>query len=167
MEKRTFKEVEGLMLSLGISYEIVEHPASQSTEESDHYIDGYEGCRSKTLVLVNKKSTQFYMVMMDDAKMVKMDELARALGDVKRLHFASEERLMDKLGLTPGIVSLYGLMGTHYDNFHIFFDREMLEKHKIMTVHPNDNTKTIFFPMDACFKILKSQGYGYEIIDFG
>lgn len=166
MKRRTFEEVKGLMLALGIPYEIVEHPASQSTEESDQYIDGYEGCRSKTLVLVNKKSTQFYMVMMDDSKKVEMDQLAEALGGVKRLHFASEERLMDKLGLTPGIVSLYGLIDTKYDNFHIFFDREMLEEHKIMTVHPNNNTKTIFFPMEACFKILESQGYSYEIIDF-
>lgn len=76
---RDFKEVEKLMAQLEIPYKIVEHPASHSTEESDHYIEGHEGCRSKTLVLANKKSTQFYMVIMDDSKRVEMNKLGRYL----------------------------------------------------------------------------------------
>lgn len=164
MKLRTYLEVKDLMERLGIEYSIVEHPASHSTEESDHYIEGHEGCRSKTLILANKKSTQFYMVIMDDAKKIPMDELAEIL-DVKRLHMVSEEHLEELLGLTSGIVSFFGLAGTHYDNFHIYFDQEMLDQHKIQTFHPNDNTKTIFFPMEDCFKILDDMGYEYEIID--
>lgn len=157
---RDFKEVEKLMAQLEIPYKIVEHPASHSTEESDHYIEGYEGCRSKTLVLANKKSTQFYMVIMDDSKRVEMNKLGEVLG-VNRLHFVSEERLESMLGLQSGIVSIYGLV----DNMHVYFDRDMLEEHDIMTLHPNDNTKTIFFPMEDCFKILDAQCYTYTIID--
>ncbi|HAP15369.1 MAG TPA: prolyl-tRNA editing protein [Lactococcus sp.] len=162
---RNFREVEELMAKLKIPYQIVEHPASYSTEESDKYIEGHEGCRSKTLVLANKKSTQFYMVIMDDSKRVEMNKLGEVLG-VNRLHFASEERLESMLGLQPGIVSIYGLVDNKMDNMHVYFDREMLEEHDIMTFHPNDNTKTIFFPMEDCFKILESQGYTYAIIDF-
>ncbi|MEY8442697.1 YbaK/EbsC family protein [Lactococcus ileimucosae] len=162
---RNFREVEELMTKLKIPYQIVEHPASHSTEESDKYIEGHEGCRSKTLVLANKKSTQFYMVIMDDSKRVEMDKLGEILG-VNRLHFASEERLESMLGLQSGIVSIYGLVDNKMDNMHVYFDREMLEEHDIMTFHPNDNTKTIFFPMEDCFKILESQGYTYAIIDF-
>lgn len=161
---RNFEEVAELMAKLDITYHIVNHPASHSTEESDAYIEGYEGCRSKTLILANKKSTQFYMVIMDDAKRVEMDKLSEILG-VKRLHFVSEERLVEMLGLNSGIVSLFGLVDTHFDHMHIYFDRQMLEEHKIQTFHPNDNTKTIFFPMEDCFKILDSEGYSYEIID--
>lgn len=165
MEMRTFAEVQQLMAELGIPYETVEHPPSHSTEESDAFIEGYEGCRCKTLALVNKKSTQIYLVTMDDKKQLDMDELAELLGGVKRLHFMSEERLRETFGQVPGIVSLFGLVGTHYDNLHVYFDREMLEENKIQTYHPNDNTKTIFFPMEACFTICESQGYSYEIID--
>jgi Ala-tRNA(Pro) deacylase len=166
MEKRTFAEVEKLMAKLAIPYEIVEHPASHSTEESDRYIEGHEGCRSKTLVLVNKKSTEYYMVIMDDAKQIDMEALAEALGGVKRLHFMSEERLEETFGLTSGIVSPFGVVGTHYEHLHIYFDQAMLDAHEIQTFHPNDNTKTIFFPMTACFKIFESQGYSYKIIAF-
>lgn len=161
---RTFEEVEKLMADLKIPYTIVEHPASHSTEESDAYIEGYEGCRSKTLVLANKKSTQFYMIIMDDAKRVEMERLSELL-EVKRLHFVSEERLENLLGLHSGIVSIFGLVGTNFDNMHIYFDQQMLDEHKIQTFHPNDNTKTIFFAMEACFEILKSQDYTYEIIN--
>lgn len=161
---RTFAEVEKLLTELSIPYKIVEHPASHSTEESDNYIKDYEGCRSKTLILANKKSTQFYMIIMDDAKQVDMNRLGEIIG-VKRLHFVSEERLEDMLGLNSGIVSLFGLVGKHYNNMHIYFDQQMLDDYQIQTFHPNDNTKTIFFAMDACFIILKSQGYDYQIID--
>ena len=161
---RTFSEVKELLAELEIPYNIVEHPASHSTEESDNYIKDYEGCRSKTLILANKKSTQFYMIIMDDAKQVYMNRLGEIIG-VKRLHFVSEERLEDMLGLNSGIVSLFGLVGKHYNNMHIYFDQQMLDDSQIQTFHPNDNTKTIFFAMDACFTILKSQGYEYQIID--
>ena len=161
---RSFKEVEKLMAELEIPYKIVEHLASHSTEESDQYIEGHEGCRSKTLVLANKKSTQFYMVIMDDSKRVEMNKLGEILG-VNRLHFVSEERLESMLGLQSGIVSIYGLVDNKMDNMHVYFDRDMLEEHDIMTLHPNDNTKTIFFPMEDCFKILDAQCYTYTIID--
>lgn len=59
----------------------------------------------------------------------------------------------------------YGLVDNKMDNMHVYFDRDMLEEHDIMTLHPNDNTKTIFFPMEDCFKILDAQCYTYTIID--
>ncbi|MFV0556908.1 MAG: YbaK/EbsC family protein [Lactovum sp.] len=165
MEKRTFDEVKQVMEELKIPYNIVEHPASQSTEESDAFIEGYEGCRSKTLILVNKKSTEYYMLIMDDKKEVDMEKLSELFGGVKRLHFMSAERLLDLFGLTSGVVSQFGLIGTDYKNLHIYFDYEMLDEHKIQTYHPNDNCKTIFFPMKDCFTLLESQGYSYEIIN--
>ena len=140
---RTFAEVEKLLTELSIPYKIVEHPASHSTEESDNYIKDYEGCRSKTLILANKKSTQFYMIIMDDAKQVDMNRLSEIL-EVKRLHFISEDRLEEMLGLNSGIVSLFGLVGTNYENMNIYFDQQMLDDYQIQTFHPNDNTKTIF-----------------------
>ena len=136
---RTFAEVEKLLTELSIPYKIVEHPASHSTEESDNYIKDYEGCRSKTLILANKKSTQFYMIIMDDAKQVDMNRLSEIL-EVKRLHFISEDRLEEMLGLNSGIVSLFGLVGTNYENMNIYFDQQMLDDYQIQTFHPNDNT---------------------------
>jgi Ala-tRNA(Pro) deacylase len=165
MEMRSYAEVVKLMADLEIPYTVVEHPESYSTEESDAYIEGYEGCRCKTLMLVNKKSTQFYMVTLDDKKQIDMDELAELLGGVKRLHFMSAERLAEFFGQSFGFVSLFGLVGTHYDNLHIYFDREMIEENEIQTYHPNVTDKTVFFPMKDCFKIVESQGYAYEIID--
>jgi len=162
---RSFNEVQTLLKQLNVPYEIVEHPASHSTEESDSYIEGYEGCRSKSLVLANKKSTQFYMIIMDDAKQISFERLGELL-NVKRLHLASENRLEELLGLYSGIVSFFGLVDTQYDNFHIYFDKDMIEQNPIMTFHPNDNTKTIFLPTKDCFKILNALGYSYEIVDF-
>ncbi|MGZ7481778.1 YbaK/EbsC family protein, partial [Streptococcus pyogenes] len=78
------------------------------------------------LILANKKSTQFYMIIMDDAKQVDMNRLSEIL-EVKRLHFISEDRLEEMLGLNSGIVSLFGLVGTNYENMNIYFDQQMLD----------------------------------------
>lgn len=56
------------------------------------------------------------------------------------------------LGLQSGIVSIYGLVDNKMDNMHVYFDRDMLEEHDIMTLHPNDNTKTIFFQWKIALK---------------
>lgn len=45
------------------------------------------------------------MIIMDDAKQVDMNRLSEIL-EVKRLHFISEDRLEEMLGLNSGIVSL-------------------------------------------------------------
>ena len=161
---RTFAEVEKLLTELSIPYKIVEHPASHSTEESDNYIKDYEGCRSKTLILANKKSTQFYMIIMDDAKQVDMNRLSEIL-EVKRLHFISEDRLEEMLGLNSGIVSLFGLVGTNYENMNIYFDQQMLDDYQIQTFHPNDNTASVVFSPSGIEKIMKQYNKQYIFLE--
>lgn len=50
-----YQMVYGILDKMGISYEIIEHPAAQTTEEADHYILDKEGVRTKTLFLCNRK----------------------------------------------------------------------------------------------------------------
>lgn len=148
---------------LGIPYEIVEHPPAETTEEADSYIEGKEGVRTKTLFLCNKKGNTFYLVIMDDSKRLDMEKLAEILNE-SRIRFGSSEKLMAKMSLPPGVVSLFGLLNNADHDIKIYFDKEMLSE-KFMTFHPNDNTKTIFIKTEDMYKFVTSLDYEYTVIE--
>lgn len=148
---------------LDIAYSIVEHPPATSTEEADHYIEGKEGVRTKSLFLTNKKKTAFYLIIMDDQKRLDIKRLSSIL-DEKRLKFGSSELLLEKMNQSPGLVSPFGLWNNTEQDVQVYLDREMLAE-KVVTFHPDDNTKTIFFLTTDLYKLLDALGYPYTIID--
>lgn len=149
--------------NMGISYEVVDHPPALTTEEADRYIEGKEGVRTKTLFLSNKKNTAYYLLIMDDAKRMDIKKLSELL-DEKRVSFASADRLMEKMQLPPGVVSLFGLLNNPEKDIKIYLDKDMLSE-KIVTFHANDNSKTVFIAMDAMYQFITGMGYEYKIID--
>lgn len=149
--------------NIGIPYEIVEHPPAETTEEADSYIEGKEGVRTKTLFLCNKKGNTFYLVIMDDSKRLDMERLAEILNE-SRVRFGSSEKLMAKMSLPPGVVSLFGLLNNTDHDIKVYFDKEILSE-KFMTFHPNDNTKTIFITTDDMYKFVTSLDYEYTVIE--
>ena len=158
-----YQKVYEALKSMGISYDIVEHPPALTTEEADSYIEGKEGVRTKTLFLCNRKRTAFFLVIMDDRKQLDMKKLAKILGE-RSISFVSPDRLMEKMSLPAGVVSLFGLLNNEERDIKVYLDREMLSE-KIMTFHPNDNSKTAFISTEDMYKFIGELGYGYHVIE--
>lgn len=156
-------EVLNYLDELKIAYEVVTHPAATTTELADKYIEGVDGVRSKTLFLRDKKKKNFYLVILDDKKSVDMAKLSSLTGE-KRLQFASADSLEEKMGLEPGVVSIFGLLNNKDNDIKIYIDKEIINEERI-SFHPNVNTKTIFINMNDMFKFFDSLNYNYEIID--
>lgn len=148
---------------LGIVYDLVEHPPAFTTEEADSYIVGKEGVRTKTLFLCNRKRTAFFLAIMDDSKQLDMKKLGRILHE-KGISFCSPGRLMEKMSLSPGAVSLFGLLNNPERDIRVYLDREMLSE-RIMSFHPNDNTKTIFISTEDMYRFIEETGHGYTVVD--
>lgn len=148
---------------MNISYDLVEHLPALTTEEADSYIEGKEGVRTKTLFLCNRKKSIYYLVIMDDAKRLEMKKLGELMGE-KGMQFGSAEKLMEKLSVVTGAVSLFGLLNNAEHDMKICLEKAILAE-PIMTFHPNDNTKTIFISTDDMLKFITSLGYEYSIID--
>ncbi|QAT40955.1 prolyl-tRNA synthetase associated domain-containing protein [Clostridium sp. JN-9] len=148
---------------MGITYDLVEHPPALTTEEADSYIAGKEGVRTKTLFLCNRKKTAYYLVIMDDKKRLDMKKLGEIINE-KSMSLASPEKLMEKMSLAPGVVSLFGLLNNTEHDIKVCLDKEMLLE-KYMSFHANDNTKTIFISTEDMYKFITTLGYEYSIID--
>lgn len=155
-------EVKSFLKENNISYEIVEHPAAYTTELADKYIEGKDGARSKTMFMAGKKDRKFYLLILDEIKRLDLKNLSELVED--RLHFASEEQLEEKLGLKPGIVSLFGLINDKNHEVNVYIDKDLLDE-EIITFHPNDNTATVFISVNDMFLVLDILNYDYKIIE--
>lgn len=145
---------------LGIEYEMVEHPPALTTEQADEFIEGIEGVRTKTMFLTDRKKREFYLVIMDDIKRMDMDIFKEIVG--KKVKMASENSLMEKMGLPAGVVSPFGLLNNEDHDITVYFDKEIMDEER-MSFHPNTNEKTIFINTKDLLRYLDDIGYEYHI----
>ena len=127
--------------ALGIRYERHEHPAVFNAEDASKYWDAIPGVQCKNLFLRNKKGDTHYLVVVDISKRVDLKDLVKVVGD-DRLSFGSPERLMAKLGLTPGSVSPFGLINDTDGSVRVLIDEDLRGAERLL-FHPNINTATV------------------------
>jgi len=96
----------------------------------------------QSLLLRNKKATNFYMVVLWDNKRLDTNDI-RAIFDDSKMSFASPERMMEKIWLKPGSVSPFALINNKEKDIRVVFDSEL--KDELVWFHPlqNDNTVVI------------------------
>ncbi len=80
------------------------------------------------------------MVILNASKRIDLKKLAVLLNE-NGLGFASEERLLKHLKLTPGSVSPFGLINDTEKQVEVIVDNELL-KSETQGFHPNANTAT-------------------------
>lgn len=100
----------------------------------------------KNLFLCNRQKTKFYLLMLDGEKVFKTKDLSKQLG-VARLSFAGAEDMERYLNLTPGSVTVLGLMHDTENQVQLVIDKSVAEA-KNVSCHPCINTSTIWFTMD-------------------
>lgn len=147
---------------MGIRYQVVEHPVARTTAEADHYIEGIAGVRTKTMFLTNKKKNAFYLLIMDDQQRLDFHQFQELTG-AKRPKMASDELLFEKLGLQPGIVSIFGLLNNIDHDVQVYFDQAIIDEAR-MSFHPNSNTSTIFVATADLLKFIRHLGYDYQVL---
>jgi Ala-tRNA(Pro) deacylase len=129
------------LTSLGIAYERFEHPPVPTVEEAEKHWAGIDAAHCKNLFLRNQKGNRHYLVIIGFRKRADLRRVADQIGDGK-LSFASPERLMTYLGVTPGSVSPAGLINDREHHVRVFLDRDLKAAERI-SFHPNVNTATL------------------------
>lgn len=138
---QAMKDIYKILKQLGIQYVKHEHPAVFTVEESKKIDLKMKGGKTKNLFLRNKKGDIHYLVTIEHEKKADLKDLRQKLGESK-LSFASPERLKEHLGLTPGSVSLLGLINNADKKVIVVIDKD-LWKNDVICCHPNTNTATL------------------------
>ena len=140
---RLAKEIRvyDLLDKLGMEYYRTDHEPA-TTMEVCNDIDKILGALiCKNLFLCNRQKAQFYLLMMPGDKTFKTKDLSRQINSA-RLSFADEEYMEKYLDITPGSVSIMGLMNDTDNNVQLLMDKEVLED-ETLGCHPCINTSSL------------------------
>ncbi|MEO5732198.1 MAG: prolyl-tRNA synthetase associated domain-containing protein [Rubrivivax sp.] len=143
--------------ALGITYSRVDHPAVFTCEESEKVVPPLPGARTKNLFLRDKKGRRHLLVVAAQDKRVDLKALGAAL-DLKGLMLASDERLLQHLGVTPGAVSVLALVNDVDHAVELVVDRDIWSAAAILA-HPLVNTATLVVPRDGLERLLRDSGH--------
>ncbi|MBP3206194.1 MAG: prolyl-tRNA synthetase associated domain-containing protein [Lachnospiraceae bacterium] len=134
-------KVYDLLDSLGIKYFRTDHGPAD-TMEACHEIDAVlETLVCKNLFLCNRQQTQFYLLMMPGDKPFKTKDLSKQINSA-RLSFASPEYMEEFLHISPGSVSIMGLMNDTENRVQLLVDKPVIESEDL-GCHPCVNTSSL------------------------
>jgi Ala-tRNA(Pro) deacylase len=155
--------LEAFLADHGINAERHEHPAVMTVEESERLVPPLPGAKTKNLFLRDKKGARHFLVTLPHDLPVHLDELGMQLS-AGRLGFASADRLMKYLGVTPGAVSVLGLVNDPAGAVEFVIERRLWEAQGVHA-HPLVNTATMVIPHVELERFLAASGHVPRIID--
>jgi Ala-tRNA(Pro) deacylase len=133
--------VERYLEGLGIACERHEHPPVATVADAEQYWGGIEALHAKNLFLRNQKGSRHFLVVLAVSRRGDLAAIGEHFGE-KKLGFASPERLLAYLGLTPGSVSPFGLINDPAHKVEVAIDVAIREAARV-AFHPNVNTATL------------------------
>ena len=165
-EGRLDKEIRvyDFLDSLGIAYKRVDHEAAmtmEACEEIDRTLS--EGVEKgvaicKNLFLCNRQATDFYLLLIPGDKPFKTKYLSAQIGS-SRLSFAKPEYMEQYLDITPGSVSVMGLMNDREKKVQLLIDEDVLQD-EYFACHPCINTSSLRFrTADLMDKVIPAMGH--------
>ena len=150
--------------SLDIEFDRVDH-APAMTMEICAEIDNVLGALiCKNLFLCNRQQTDFYLLMMPDDKPFKTKNLSQQIGS-SRLSFATAEHMEKYLNITPGSVSVLGLINDTEKAVTLIIDKDVL-KDEFFGCHPLINTSSLKIKTkDLLEKIIPTLGNKFKMVE--
>ena len=154
------KSLKEYLKKIQFQYTLHKHPAVFHVSESKDLKKDIPGMHTKSLFLRDKEGN-YYLVCMRGEKRLDMKHLESLL-QVKKLTFASPEELKSELNLTPGSVSIFGILHAHHTQ--LIIDKELWEAERV-NFHPNINTETLEFTHEHLETFYNSLRTKKEILD--
>ena len=153
-----------LLDRLGVAYERVDHAPAMTMEVCQEIDQTLQAVICKNLFLRNAQKTDFYLLLMPGNKKFKTAVLSKQIGSA-RLSFGEAEFMESFLDITPGSVSVMGLMNDSEKRVRLLIDKEILEE-EYFACHPCINTSSLKFKTsDLLEKILPALGHPYTVVD--
>lgn len=127
--------------NINITYERVDHQPAMTMEACAEIDKTLSATTCKNLLLCNRQKTDFYLLLMEGNKVFQTKELSAQLG-VSRLSFADASFMEAFLDITPGSLSVMGLMNDKDFRVKLVIDKPVLDGEYI-GFHPCINTSTL------------------------
>ena len=143
---------------LGVEYSRVDHEVTATMDECLKIDEILGAPTCKNLFLSNRQGTAFYILLIPADKPFKTKDISAQIGS-SRLSFGSGEMMEELLDITPGSLSVLGLMNDRDRDVTLLIDEDVMRADSL-GCHPCINTTTLAFSMtDFKEKIIPALGH--------
>ena len=157
------QEIYTLLDERNIWHQVTEHKAVFNMAEVAEIRLPYPEADAKNLFVRDDKKRNYYLITVKGDKRTDLKAFRQKNG-TRPLTFASDQELMDLLGLIPGAVTPLGLLNDREHKVSLWLDQSFLEGSALIGVHPNDNTATVWLKTPDLLRLL--QAYGTQVTLF-
>ena len=154
------QKIFDILDSLWVEYKNFEHNPVFTCEEALSIDLPWK--KVKSLLLYNKKKTNYYMVVLEDYKKLDVKVLMDRF-DERKLNFAREEYMLEKIWVLPGHVSPFALINNIDNDIKVIFDNNI--KGSLIGFHPWRNDNTVILNLPDVEKFLQKVGNSFEYLD--
>jgi len=147
----------------GVTYKALEHAPVFTVQEANALKLPHPEAGAKNLFLRNDKKSRYYLLTMRDDLCVDLKQIQKQL-QTRRLSFASENDLLSIMGLTRGAVTPFGVLNDEARRVDVYLDEYFARR--TISVHPNDNTATVYLAGEKLAELLREHGNRVEFINF-
>ena len=152
-----------LLDKLGVAYERVDHAPAMTMEVCQEIDKVLQATICKNLFLCNRQETKFYLLMIPDTKVFNTKDLSAQINS-SRLSFAKPEYMEKFLDITPGSVSVLGLMNDTENHVQLLIDEDVL-KGEYLGCHPCINTSSLRLKTKDIFEVFtKAVHHDYIVV---
>ncbi|MCH3963926.1 MAG: prolyl-tRNA synthetase associated domain-containing protein [Clostridium sp.] len=155
--------VYNLLEKLDIPYIRIDHDATASIDDCHDVDKLLDITICKNLFLCNSRKNNFYLLMISGNKRFKAKELSSQIQS-SRLSFAPAEYMEKYLDITPGSVSVMGLMNDTGHKVRLLIDEDVI-KEEYLGCHPCINTSSLkIMTKNIIDKFLPYTGHSPEYV---
>ena len=158
------QEIYDFIKSKNIWYEVTEHKAVFNMDDLSEIEVLYPEYDAKNLFVRDDKKKNYYLITVRGNKKVDLKKF-RINNGTRQLSFASEQELMSIMNLIAGSVSPLGLLNDRDLKVSFYLDKNFLKGKKIIGVHPNENTATLWLKVEDLIDIIKEHGNQINIVE--
>ena len=157
------QRVYELLDSLNIPYTRVDHEPAMTMEACAAVDEALGTVMCKNLLLCNRQCTDFYLLLMPGDKPFKTSVLSKQIGS-SRLSFADGSYMEQFLDITPGSLSILGLMNDRDMRVKLLIDADVLSGDAV-GVHPCINTSSLGISVaDLTEKLIPAMGHAPTMV---
>lgn len=150
-------EVYEFLKARNIWYEVSEYQTARDIQALASADLRYPEADAKNLFLRDNKKRNYYLLTVKEGKNVDLKAF-RQKYNTRPLSFASEQDLMEILGLLPGTVNPLALLNDQGRRVQLFLDEALISPLGLIGIHPNDNTAIVWLKTQDLIDIVKEHG---------
>ena len=159
---KTEADLMEFLAGLGVVTSTKRHPPLYTVADSQALRGEIAGGHTKNLFLKDKKDNFFLVTVGEDA-VVDLKQIHQTIGAASRVSFGRPEMLMELLGVTPGAVTVFGLINDTAGRVKVVLDKALMD-HTVINGHPLTNEATTSIAADDLIRFVEATGHDAAIL---